>query len=344
MTPPNLFAFATSELTQDAFLAYLLAWADPALQSEDAAMHHAGARFLQLLMDRHDIQPEQPLAVKVEVQRLDIDVLAYVTFSSRKPVLLVIEDKVNAGSYNDLPTYLANGVKLYPDAVPYGIYLRTGNQADYSAIEAKGFQVVDRKMLLNYLSNKVTGNPTNAIFQNYKIYLEAYQQRLDDYKGKPVQKWDGDAWVGFFNQELLPDSNLLFKDYGYVSNRSGGFQGAWWLPEDCPRFGGYTVYLQIDGSIAADAPSRIAIKLKTVDKKTAEAQGIDRTGLIRALANTIEGQPGAVALGIKRPKRLSPGQWMTAAEIDLNRNCSPKSADKLIELLAKAQCFLQQLL
>ena len=345
MHSPNLFSFATSELTQDAFLAYLIAWADPGQAEHDPAMHQAGMAFLRLLMDQHGLHLSTPTAVKVEVQRLNIDVLAYVTFSDAPPVLFVIEDKVHAGSYNELDKYLANGKKLYPDpeVVVRGIYLRTGNQADYSAIEAEKFRVIDRRTLLVYLQDEATGNPPDTIFQNYKAYLEAYQQRLDAYQDKPVQEWDGDAWVGFFSQQLLPNRDLLFKDYGYVANRSGGFQGAWWLPDDCPRFRGYIVYLQIDGSIAAKAPSRIAIKLKTVNKKMADAQGIDRTGLVRELADMIAAHPEAPALNSSRPKRLSPGRWMTAAEVRLNRGSPCGTADELLQLLRKLQHFVLRL-
>ena len=36
---PNLFTYATAELLQDAFLCWLLAWADPSYRATDPTLH-----------------------------------------------------------------------------------------------------------------------------------------------------------------------------------------------------------------------------------------------------------------------------------------------------------------
>ena len=43
MAAPNLFAFATSELSQDAFICWLASWADPSCRSLDAPMHETAS-------------------------------------------------------------------------------------------------------------------------------------------------------------------------------------------------------------------------------------------------------------------------------------------------------------
>lgn len=315
MTPPNLFNYATSELTQDAFLAYLLAWADPATAELDSAMHQAGTEFLRLLLARHDLKLSSVNKLEVRVQVRNIDVLVYLEMKGANGIALVIEDKVHAGSYNDLPKYLAAAREEYPAPTEVrGIYLRTGNQADYSAIEAKGFRVVDRKMMLGFLQDEGTGNPLNAIFQNYRTYLTSYQAKIDAYKTLAVGQWNGDAWVGFFSQVLLPDSGLLFDDYGYVANRSGGFQGCWCSPGKRQTFGKYTIYLQVDGSNTTDEESFIKVKMETFATKDIKADSPKRIELIRTLADKIQSDPEAKRLGLERPK-LRAGQWMTAASV-----------------------------
>ena len=57
MPEPNLFAFATSELSQDAALCWLLAWADPSCAASDTAMHDTGRAFLELL---YRLAPDAP--------------------------------------------------------------------------------------------------------------------------------------------------------------------------------------------------------------------------------------------------------------------------------------------
>jgi hypothetical protein len=344
MTSPNLFAFATSELTQDAFLAYLLAWADPGNAEIEPAMHQVGTAFLGLLLARHDLHLTTVRKIEVRVQVRNIDVLVYLEMQGANGIALVIEDKVHAGSYNDLPKYLDAAREEYPEPTEArGIYLRTGNQADYAAIEEEQFRVVNRRMLLDYLQAETTGNPPNAIFQNYRAYLEGYQQRIDAYKTIPLQEWDGDAWVGFFSQELLPEPGFLFDDYGYVANASGGFQAAWWSPKKRPTFLGYTIYLQIDGSNRLTETSRLAIKIETVDAKTAEVQGIDRLEIVRALAAKIEQQPRDELLRITRPSRLRAGKWMTAAEVSLHVEDAPEDLADFGMMLDMMQDFVLKL-
>ena len=44
---PNLFNFATSELSQDAFLAWLVKYADSQFADDDTGIHLAGVKFLK---------------------------------------------------------------------------------------------------------------------------------------------------------------------------------------------------------------------------------------------------------------------------------------------------------
>ena len=46
---PNLFDYATSELSQDAFLCWLLKWADPMYRKFSEALHEAGSDLIRLL-------------------------------------------------------------------------------------------------------------------------------------------------------------------------------------------------------------------------------------------------------------------------------------------------------
>lgn len=343
MTRPNLFSFATSELTQDAFLAYLLEWAAPSHAEADPEMHHAGTQFLHLLLSLHklDISPVTKLEVRVQVQR--IDVLAYLEMQSGKRVVLVIEDKVHAGSYNNLDEYIENGKSEYPDATFAGIYLRTGNQADYRAIEDKGFRIVNRTMMLDFLRATSTGNPRNTIFQNYKVYLEHYQHQLDAFKNTPVAEWDGNAWIGFFRQKLMTDNELRFGDYGYVANPSGGFQGAWWPDDQRPTFRGYPVYLQIDGSNTKDEDSRIAVKMGTVPGENASGEKIDRINLIRAFAEAIQRLPPTERCCLVRPGRLRAGKWMTAAWVTPAPELSPGHLPHSLQQLRNLQDLILKL-
>jgi len=143
----------------------------------------------------------------------------------------------------------------------------------------------------------------------------------------------------FLPPATRPRQKLLFNDYGYVANRSGGFQGCWWTTDPRPTFRGYSVYLQIDGSNTKDEASYLKIKMETLPTKAANEQGVDRITLIRALADAIEAHPDAERLGLQRPK-LRAGQWMTAAVVAPDRALRPEHTHHSLQQLHDLQAFI----
>ena len=53
---PNLFTHATSELSQDAFILWLLEWADSECATEDKALHETAQEFVRLLLENMDLE------------------------------------------------------------------------------------------------------------------------------------------------------------------------------------------------------------------------------------------------------------------------------------------------
>ena len=164
---PNLFTYATSELSQDAVIAYLLAWADPTYQNVEGKMHAIGQHFVRKLLQLHDVNIGVISSVEVKAQHRHIDVLAHVV-SNQGRYTLVIEDKIHTGSYNNLSKYVEAAGHAYPNAELRGIYLRTGSQADYSAIEDKDFKVLDRTTFLKFLESEASRGLSNAILLEYR--------------------------------------------------------------------------------------------------------------------------------------------------------------------------------
>jgi hypothetical protein len=79
MPRPNLFAFATSELSQDAAIAWLLSWADPAHARVAPVLHAAGSDLLAAIFAKHGLAaPEASATVVAERQFHRIDVLVRV--------------------------------------------------------------------------------------------------------------------------------------------------------------------------------------------------------------------------------------------------------------------------
>lgn len=76
MKPPNLFNFATSELSQDAFLCWLVSWAHREQRTNDAALHETAVALLNRLLALHGIPaPAAYESLEVQRQHRGIDIL-----------------------------------------------------------------------------------------------------------------------------------------------------------------------------------------------------------------------------------------------------------------------------
>ena len=100
----NLFAFATSELSQDAFFCWAL---DCLNRDEDSPLYGLGRSFWALLSGRKNDDLLKIKGVVIRRQFKHVDVLALVVYSDGTIDALVIEDKVNTSEHDDqIQTYL----------------------------------------------------------------------------------------------------------------------------------------------------------------------------------------------------------------------------------------------
>ncbi len=53
MNKPNLFSYATSELSQDAFLCWLMNWASHEFSEINPPLHDIGKKFIDAIFRKH---------------------------------------------------------------------------------------------------------------------------------------------------------------------------------------------------------------------------------------------------------------------------------------------------
>ncbi len=94
----NLFAFATSELSQDAFFCWAL---DCLNRDEDSPLYGLGRSFWALLSGRKNDALPKIKGVVIRRQFKHMDVLALVVYSKGTVDALVIEDKVYTSEHDD---------------------------------------------------------------------------------------------------------------------------------------------------------------------------------------------------------------------------------------------------
>lgn len=221
MPTPNLFEFASSERSQDAFICWLLSWAKPEMEEENEPLHETGRDFVHSLAERHGFEPSQLEAVEeVHHQYNQADVVARLGDSTA----LLIEDKVGAGPHSDqLSRYRSALQEEFDEVLP--IFLKTGDQSDYEHARQEGYEPFLRKDFLEVLQRGANRGVESDIFHDYLGHLRSIQKKVRSFEDKPVGQWPEAAWKGFY--QVLQDE-LGKGSWEYVANPSGGFMGFYW--------------------------------------------------------------------------------------------------------------------
>ncbi|MGB0907391.1 MAG: hypothetical protein ACPGVT_07845 [Maricaulaceae bacterium] len=229
---PNLFDFATGELSQDAFLAWLANWADPKYAAQDPALNEVAQAFISRL-SAGAFTGVDIASVKTRQQFKKTDVVIAVTLCAprRENHLIVIEDKTSSGIHGDqLREYtkrIGEAVSVggeFESHIPHFVYYKTEDHIT-SEKDLGGFTNITRADALAVFNAPAAKAITNAIFTDYVSRLNRIENDSKAYRHRPVEDWEYAQWSGFLKalcEALGADAN-----FGYVPNASGGFIAAW---------------------------------------------------------------------------------------------------------------------
>ena len=231
----NLFAYATSELSQDAFICWLINWINH--KNDDENLYKTAVLLLDKFFDLCNIsKPKEYLEVKVKKQFENIDVLVVVN----NEYVIIIEDKTNTENHSgQLKRYIKviesdKGISIIPkDFKLINIYFKTGNQSNYHDVEGKGYRPFKRGNFLKILKDNST-KINNAIFRDYHDYLQNIEKDTKSYLTEKVNDWNWWAWQGFlmdlYDNAIVKRNSYdkTWENWHYVNNASGGFWGLSW--------------------------------------------------------------------------------------------------------------------
>ncbi|AUD04394.1 PD-(D/E)XK nuclease family protein [Spirosoma pollinicola] len=238
---PNLFHYATSELSQDAFICWLAAWADPTLA--DAELHQISRKFLLSLVHKHkpDYAMESVQTVKVRRQVEKLDVLIEINAKEANQLAILIEDKTHTDHHSgQLDRYYSNILKEYTEDQIVPIYFKTGYQSKFDVGRYKTYL---RKDFLQFLRGESTAN---NIYRDFLDHLEGMEYVVNQYEktnlfdesGKSL--WSDNDWRGFFLR-IYDNRDQLYTitqddgaNWSYIANPAGGFFGFWWYFIELP--------------------------------------------------------------------------------------------------------------
>ena len=218
---PNIFNYATSELSQDAFIAWLVEWADKKYKPENEALHHLGLSFLSSLVEKQNIALSEISNLKIRTQYHKIDV--FVSFEMKgKTYGIIIEDKVFTNHHSNQLTKYRKFIERQNYDVVVPIYFKTGFQHCYKDVMDKGYYPYTVKNFIEILKKGITAGIDNAIFVNYFEYIserakwfDGAKYSFENYESLPISEWNWWSCSGFFN-----DHSVLFNgNWGPVGNR-----------------------------------------------------------------------------------------------------------------------------
>lgn len=285
---PNLFQFATSELSQDAFLCWFMSWSQQEYQSLDRELHEASVDFMTAIFNAHSLPGPIIESIKITKQFQSLDILAEVN----SKFAILIEDKTYTKDHtNQLCRYRKAVKEAYPYHVQLPVYFKIADQSHYRSPERAGYIPFKRKEMLNILERGIQNGVKNTIFVDYYKHLLQLENELSSFWTNPVISWNPFAWQGFY-QELQKE---IEGDWGYVPNKAGGFWAFWWGSAFNPHY-----YLQLE-------QERLCVKIVAED-------GENRVELRNRVLEEIRIDSEARGLSLQKPSKMGNGKTMTIAK------------------------------
>ena len=225
MSNPNIFNYATSELSQDAIICYILEWAKTENKVKNNNLHKLAINFIDSIFNKFkDIEkPNKYQEIDIKKQYKNIDILCII--NGRYSI--IIEDKTNTKNHSgQLKKYFETVNQDFSEMNIMPVYFKTGDQSNYNEIIKNGYEVYARSDFLSILKSEII---QNDIVENYTCFLQNIENEINSYKTLPIDKWYWNSWKGFF---IKLREELNTGNWDYVSNRGGGFLGFWWNWDD----------------------------------------------------------------------------------------------------------------
>ncbi len=198
---PNLFTHARKELSQDAFIAWFIEWADPKYRNTNSQLPVAAESFLKKLISLQSKKmPDQIHSVEVHKQWHKVDVMVKVNDSH----IIIIEDKVDTVEHsNQLEHYREMAEKEFKESGRelVCVYLKRdrtcSKNLDINEAKNKGFEFFGRSDFLEVLNEH---DVQNDIYGDFRDRLKELDTLEGKFKTEKIGCWSWHAWKGFYQE------------------------------------------------------------------------------------------------------------------------------------------------
>ena len=299
---PNLFSIATKELSQDAFVTWLLQWADDSYLLENKELCNAGKEFIKKLISlKFSSENIAIKKVKAERQWANIDIWAEINGE----YILIIEDKVNTTEHdNQLERYKTTVEEYYgKDIKTVFIYLKTGLECfdNIQKIKDKGWSYFSRKDFIDFLKNH---NSNSEIYSEFLLNLSKMQKESECFsKHEKLDSYESTKGLYSYIESRLTDD---WAHWDYVSNPNGGFLGLWFHFIPCKKNKNRELYLQIENY----CNGKINLFIKICGAWSGKLDYLYK------VLNLLKEKAEKFHLSISKPSRYRIGEYTSVAIID----------------------------
>ncbi len=244
---PNIFEFATSELSQDAFICYLLEFGK--IKYKNKKEYECAKKFLHTCGIDEDVN-------KIHTQYKHIDVLV-----ETENYLLIIEDKTYTNEHDDqIIRYVETlkNIEEYNDKKIKVCYYKTGDYvheyitSNPSILSQEDCYSLKRKHMVDILKDNCSDN---LILKSYYFWLNSAEERIKSCDDTNIMTWNSEKWFDYLCK--IMDGRLF--DIGWVHNQRGGFYGCWFDWYNVP---GGEDYKQIEISFADGKTAQVKLCYK----------------------------------------------------------------------------------
>lgn len=296
---PNIFSFATSELSQDAILAWILSWANPSMREQDPSLNDIAVTLLQRMLGVDSSFTIHSVNVGCQWQKIDI------WAEVNDDIFLIIEDKTDTSVHdNQLERYREIANEHYKgERRVLGVYVKTGNEPKniIDQVKKTGYEVLERIDVLNCITNY---KGQSDLVKYFLKHLWDLENDTNSFREKPYPEWSWYAWQGFY-KEL--EKHLDIDNWAYVANPAGGFLGIWWNwgPIEDEEYGWLRMYLQIE------QPEKLCVKIEF------EGDRDLRSSVRYKYHQLLFEKAEESGIRINDPARFGNGTYMTIGVVDL---------------------------
>jgi hypothetical protein len=259
MEQPNIFDYATSELSQDAFICYLLAFGKEKYKNDFPKEYAVAHKFLE----KCGIAENEEI-LEIKKQYLNIDVLVVTSHC-----LLIVEDKTYTNEHDDQIVRYVQTIRNHNDEVTANktikvCYLKT---MDYvHAYESSNTTILPqcdccslrRKDMMDLLEM----NPqNNLIFESFYRRLDNIEKLIKNCDDTEIKMWSKEKWFAFLSSAL--DGRQF--DIKWVNNPKGGLYVCYFDWVNCGDGENYKqIEISFDDCVTSEV--RCCFKFSTTDK------------------------------------------------------------------------------